>query len=169
MDSIFLRRSVREFVDKEVECSKLENILRAGMQAPSAWNFQPWEFLLIENQNIKDAISEISPYAHPIKNCGAAILVMCNLDRVKKDSQWWEQDLSAATQNMLLQTVEEGLAGVWIGMYPEKERVENLKKYFKLPDNIIPFSIIAIGYSDKKNEFIDKFNSEKVYFEEYNN
>lgn len=168
MNSIFLRRSIRSFSDKEVECSKLENILRAGMQAPSAWNFQPWEFLIVENQKTKDDILKVSPYANAIGKAPMSIIVMCNLEKLKKDDQWWVQDLSAATENMLLQIVEEGLGGVWLGIYPDKDRVNFLKEYFNLPENIVPFSIISMGYSQDENKFVDRFDNEKIYFEKYN-
>lgn len=168
MNSIFLRRSIRSFLDKDVECYKLENILRAGMQSPSACNFQPWEFLIIEDKKTKNDICEISPYAKAIETSPMLIIVMCNLEKVEKDTQWWVQDLSAVTENILLQVVEEGLGGVWLGIYPEKNRIEKIKEYFKLPENIIPFSIIAMGYSQEENKFVDRFDNEKIYFEEYN-
>lgn len=66
--------------------------------------------------------------------------------------------MSACTQNILLQIVEEDLAGVWLGLHPLKDRVNSIKKYFHIPDNIMPFSVIALGYSDKSSEFIDRYN-----------
>ena len=63
MDSIFHRISVRRYEDKHVEKEKLMQILRAGMQAPSACNQQPWEFYIVEDPEILEELSETTPYA----------------------------------------------------------------------------------------------------------
>lgn len=168
MNSIFTRRSIRNFTDKEIECEKIERILRAAMQAPSAHNFQPWEFIVVESDKSKEMISTMSPHAHPAKKSKVSIVVLGNMKKIEKDNMWWQQDLGAAIQNMLLQIVEEGLGGVWLGFYPEMERTQKLKEYFKLPEEIIPFGVVAFGHSEQENKFIDRFDQSKIYFEKYN-
>ena len=167
MNSIFYRRSIRNFTDKDVECEKIERILRAGMQAPSAHNFKPWEFIVVENEDKKNDISMMSPHATPAKKSKVSIVILGDTKLVETDSMWLQQDLGAAVQNMLLQIVEEGLGGVWLGFYPEAERVKKIKKYFNLPEHIIPFGVVALGYSDEENKFIDKYDETKVYCETY--
>ncbi|MGL4252627.1 MAG: nitroreductase family protein [Fusobacteriaceae bacterium] len=167
MDSIFNRRSIRKFNGKEVECEKIERILRAGMQAPSAHNFQPWEFIVVEDQEKMEAISKMSPHALPASKGKVSIVVLGNMKKVQKDNLWWVQDLSAATQNMLLQIVEEGLGGIWLGFYPEPERCQKLKEYFQLPEHIVPFSVVTFGYTEEENRFIDRFQNEKISFDRY--
>ncbi|MGL5049999.1 MAG: nitroreductase family protein, partial [Fusobacteriaceae bacterium] len=126
MNSIFYRRSIRNFTDKDVECKKIERILRAAMQAPSAHNFQPWEFIVVESEDKKNEISMMSPHATPAKKAKISIVILGNTRLVERDNMWLQQDLGAAVQNMLLQIVEEGLGGVWLGFYPEIERVEKI-------------------------------------------
>lgn len=167
MNSIFYRRSIRNFTDKDVECEKIERILRAAMQAPSAHNFQPWEFIVVESEDKKNEISMMSPYATPAKKAKISIVILGNTKLVERDNMWLQQDLGAAVQNMLLQIVEEGLGGVWLGFYPEIERVEKIKKYFNLPEHIIPFGVVALGYSDEENKFVDKYDETKVHCERY--
>ncbi|MEG0136837.1 MAG: nitroreductase family protein [Cetobacterium sp.] len=167
MNSIFYRRSIRNFIDKDVECEKIERILRAAMQAPSAHNFKPWEFIVIESEEKKTAISKLSPHATPAAKSKVSIVVLGNTKLVEKDDMWLQQDLGAAIQNMLLQIVEEGLGGVWLGFYPEMERVDKMKKYFNLPEYIIPFGVVSFGYSDEENKFIDRYDETKVSFENY--
>ena len=61
MNTIFTRRSIRRFENKPVETEKLDRIVRAGMQAPSAHNRQPWEFLVITDEDAKKAAGKMTP------------------------------------------------------------------------------------------------------------
>ena len=167
MNPIFYRRSIRNFTDKDVECEKIERILRAAMQAPSAHNFKPWEFIVVESEEKKNDISKMSPHATPAGKSKVSIVVLGNIKLIEKDDMWLQQDLGAAIQNMLLQIVEDGLGGVWLGFYPEMERVNKMKKYFNLPEHIIPFGVVAFGYSNEENKFIDRYDEAKINFENY--
>lgn len=167
MNSIFTRRSIRQFTEKKVDEKKIENILRAGMQAPSAHNFQPWEFIVVRDEKIKEAIGDMSPYAKLAKKADTLIIALGNMEKIVKDDLWWQQDMSACTQNMLLQITEEGLGGVWLGFYPDEERVQAVSQLFKLPEHIIPFSVIALGYSEKENTYVDRYDRDKVHFDTY--
>lgn len=167
MNSIFTRRSIRNFTEERVEDRQIENILRAGMQAPSAHNFQPWEFIVVRDREVKIAISTMSPHARLARKADTLIILLANMNKVAKEDIWWQQDMSACTQNMLLQIVEEGLGGVWLGFYPVQERIKAIKELFDLPEYMMPFSVIAIGYSEKRNEYIDRYNQDKVHLETY--
>lgn len=109
MSIILNRRSIRQYKDRPVEKEKLTRIIKAGMQAPSAHNAQPWEFILITDAKAREALSQMSQYANFAKAAPVLILTCVNLDRAAKDNTWWVQDLSACTQNMLLQIAAEGL------------------------------------------------------------
>ena len=164
-NSIFKRRSIRKFLDKKVEICKLENILRAGMQAPSAHDFRPWEFLITEDAGKLKAISTFSPHSKIAEKAPMGIVVCGNMDNVVKESLWWQQDLSAAIENMLIQAVEEGLGATWLGFYPVDERIAAISELFKLPDSIVPFAVVVLGHSDDKNYFEDRYDGNKVHFE----
>ena len=165
MNTIFTRRSIRRFEDKPIEKEKLERIVRAGMQAPSAHNRQPWEFLVITDKETKNAVSKMTPYSGMAAFAGAVIIVLMNkITGDFENNEFIQQDLGACTQNILLQIVEEGLGGCWIGTYPKAENVKNVKEYFKLPEHIEPFSIIALGYSPNENTFVDRYDESKVKY-----
>lgn len=166
MNSIFVRRSVREFLDKPVEKEKIEKILRAGMQAPSAKNQQAWEFIVVTSQEDKEKVSKMSPFSKLASKAAVLIVVLGNKNKMTLPEKW-QQDLGACTQNILLQIVKEGLGGVWLGVYPTQERIDALKDIFDLPDNIIPFSVVSFGYSDRKNTFTDRYNESAVHWEKY--
>ena len=75
--------------------------------------------------------------------------------------------MSAATQTMLIQIEEEGLGGTWLGMYPLMDRVEKLRKYFNLPEHILPFAMIACGYKAKNKPVEDRWDEKKVHWGSY--
>jgi nitroreductase len=170
MSAIFERRSVRSFLPNPIETEKIERILRAGFEAPSAHNRRPWEFVVITDKSDREAVAGMSPYA---KMCGsaAALIAPCaNLTlggQADPEDEWWVQDLSAATENILLQIVDESLGGVWLGWYPDKNRVAAFSSRFSLPANIIPFSVIALGYPEKAPAHTDRFDSKKVHYGAY--
>ena len=166
MDNIiFTRRSIRQFAEKPVENEKMERILRAGMQAPSARNRQPWEFLVITEPNDLKAIAGMRPNAKPAAQAAAAIIVLGNNNW--QDPVWMPVDLSACTQNILLQIVAEGLGAVWLGIYGYDDRMGNVSRYFQLPGHIMPFAIIALGYGVQENHFVDRFIPERAHYNKF--
>ena len=168
LNSIFKRKSIRKFINKEIEDEKIEKIINAGMQAPSAHNTQPWEFIIVKNRESIEKIANMSPYAKPALNGNTVIITVCNMENIekKKTQNWIEQDMSACTQNILLEAVELGLGGVWLGTYPEEDRVNLLKEEFNIPDNHIPFSTIVLGYCDDYTRE-NNFNKSKIHYETY--
>jgi nitroreductase len=176
MSVIFTRRSVRTYTDRPVENDKLLRIAKAGFEAPSAHWRRPWEFMIITDVDKIEAISKMDTDPKWGGSwCGRAkaiIAVLLNKEKkmppeLDPDDGFWIQDLSAATQNILLHTVEEGLGACWLGWYPSKTRVDNFTQYFKLPDNILPFSLIALGYPEKEPRIQSHYKAEKVYLNEY--
>jgi nitroreductase len=170
MSAIFERRSVRSFLSKPLEQDKVERILRAGFQAPSAHNRRPWEFIVISDAADLAAIAEMSPYAKILPQAAAAIVPCVNLGRGNAPSvedTWWAQDLAAATQNILLQIVDEGLGGVWLGWYPDMARVRAFSERFELPPHVLPFSVIALGYPANPPEKADRYAPAKVHYGKY--
>jgi nitroreductase len=175
MSTIFERRSVRDFLPKPVEQEKLERVLRAAFQAPSAHNRQPWEFLVITGQEDREAIAAMSPYSKMCASAAAVIACCANLTRGDPDygkegageDTYWVQDLAAATENALLQIAEEGLGGVWLGWYPDSGRIGVFSERFKLPRPIVPVSLIALGYPAKETHPKDRFDPARVHYESW--
>ncbi len=164
MDNIiFKRRSIRRFETRPVEPEKVERILKAGMQAPSAHNLQPWEFLVITEQEKRDAVSKMSPWAGMVAKAPVTIIVIGHQEN-KDMEKYLPQDLGACTENILLQIAAEGLGGCWMGFYPDEDRVSSVRKYFNLPEDRIPFSVIALGYSPDENRFVDRSDMSRVHY-----
>jgi nitroreductase len=173
MSAIFERRSVRHFLPKPVEQEKIERILRAGFEAPSAHNRRPWEFVVVTAGEDLKAVAEMSPYAKMTAGAAAALVPCVNLEMAGEPDPdaggpWWVQDLSAATENILLQITEEGLGGVWLGWYPAMERIKAFTARFGLPAHIVPFSVIPLGYPAQIPGKKDRYDPEKVHYGAWN-
>ncbi len=169
---IFTRRSIRSFIkDKKVEKEKIEILLRAAMQSPSASNRQPWEFIILDDESIIEKLPPISRHFVLAAKAPLIIIAIGNKDTCYKgeygNTLWFPLDLSASIQNILLQAVELDLGAVWIGTYPDEHKVEGIHKMFNLPEHLIPFALIAVGYSDTKYSFVDRYDESKVHYNKY--
>ena len=168
MNSIFTRRSIRTFTPQPIEPEKIDRLLRAAMQAPSANNTRPWEFIVVKDLATREKVAALNPYAKAAIQCDTCIIVLANMEKSVTGGFYWAQNIAICTQNILLQAVEEGLGGVWLGYYPREERVAGLSDIFNLPDHIIPYAVIALGYPDRgTNHFIDRYDESVIHYEAY--
>ncbi len=166
MSVIFKRRSVRRFRDEKVSDEIIENLLKAGMQAPSSCNSQPWEFIVVSKEDDKEAISKMHRFATPARNASHLIVTLGNLNEAKVIGMI-EQDLGACNENILLQATHEGLGAVWLGFHPIEDRTLKLKEYLGIPDYCIPFSVICVGYPKAESEVKLRYDEFKVHFDRY--
>lgn len=163
---IMTRVSVRQFTDAPVSDSDIETILRAGMAAPSAMNKQPWQFYVITNDALRRKLSE--NFSNAVYASSAPLLIVPCADLSKtiegEGEAYWQQDLAAATENILLAAHALGLGAVWCGIYPISERVARIRPILDLPDTLIPFGIICIGHTESAPAPKDKWNPEALHF-----
>jgi len=167
MKEIFNRRSIRKYEDRPVEKEKIEKLLRAAMQAPSAANQQAWEFIVVENKETLKKLSTVSPYSKPVEDSAVTFVLLANIDNFRAETAW-QQDMGAAAENLLLEATYLGLGAVWLGVAVADSCVASVKSTFNLPDNIKPFALISVGYpKDQQNEFVDRFAQSKVHYENW--
>ena len=165
--SIRNRRSIRKFRQLPADNEKITSVLRAAMQAPSAGNTQCWEFIVVKDEEAKKFIASMSRYSSMAGEAAFVIITLANLKKTMNDMLWWVEDLSAATENILLQLEEEGLGGVWIGTWPDEDRVRKLREFFSIPEDVVPFSVVACGYKGEEKPFEDRYDENKVHWERY--
>lgn len=162
MNSIFHRISVRKYQAKDVEQEKIEKLLRAAMAAPSACNQQPWEFYVVTNQDVIKALSEASPYA----NCAAeapVIFVPCFRSEGIAP-EYFNIDLSAAVENLLLEADAQGLGAVWMGISPDAGRMEAVRKVLDIPSGLSPFALVPCGYPAEERPQEDRYEENRVHY-----
>ena len=162
MDALFSRRSIRKYTNEPVSDDEIKKLLEAGMSAPSAGNEQPWHFIVIRDKNVMEAIMKVHPYSQMLKEASAAIIVCGDID-AQKYKGFWIEDCSAATENILIEAVELGLGAVWCGIYPHEDRTEGIKKVLNLPTNIIPLSLIPIGYPAETKDPANRFDQSRIH------
>lgn len=161
-DALLKRRSIRKYLDKEVSDEIIEELLHAAMSGPSACNRRPWIFYVIKDQDKLNELRKASRFSN--MNAPLAIVVVGDLSRSLplQLKDFWIQDCSAATENILLRATDLGLGSLWCGIYPQKRPVERVKKILGITNSDIPLNIIYIGYGDEEKESRDQYEKNRV-------
>ena len=166
LEFIFSRRSIRKFKNKEIPGTMINDLLEAAMAAPSAVARDPWHFIVVTDREVLNKIADILPNGKMLSDASAAFVVCGDITRAHDQQEaYMMQDLSAATENILLAANVLGLGGCWLGINPRPERMEGIKELFKLPDNIIPMCGIAVGWPADQPGARTRFNWECVHME----
>ena len=162
MEAILTRRSVRQYTEGSISKDTIQSLLEAAMSAPSAGNQQPWQYVVIDDRNILDGITQVHPYSGMLKQAPLAIVVCGDMDR-EKYKGYWVQDCSAATQNLLVAARALGLGAVWLGVYPLEKRVKGIRRLLSLPENIIPLAVISIGHPATEQGRMDRYDENRIH------
>ena len=167
MNSIYHRISVRKYTDQPVEKEKIQAILKAAMQAPSAANQQPWEFVVLKDKETMLKVLEFHPYSTPLKTAACAIVVCMKKPTSDALVPYRIQDCAAATQNILLEAAHLGLGAVWMGVYPDETRVNGVRELIQAPAEITPFCIIAVGHPAEQPAPTDRYDESRVHINQW--
>lgn len=170
IENIMTRRSIRRFSDRPISDEQLKIILRAAMSGPSCVNARDWSFLVTRSPGTLIQMAEANGKpAEPLKKAKLGILVLGDLERAFQPApDYWVIDGSIAAQNMVLAAHALGIGSVWLGTYPQSERMEHLRKLFALPESAMPHSIIAFGYPAEAKSRLperDVYEEDRVHFE----
>jgi len=167
LEALHTRRSIRHYKPDPVPEETINAILSAAMMAPSAGNQQPWQFIVIRRRDLLDAIPDFHPHAEMVHQASVAILV-CGDQRIEVHKGFWVQDCSAATQNLLLAAHGLGLGAVWTGIYPRQDRVKGFRQLLNLPQEVIPFALVPLGYPLQPPQKVERFKPERVHYDGWN-
>jgi nitroreductase len=137
------RYSCRQYVDKPIEKDKLQAILEAARQAPSAKNLQDWRFVVVTAKEAKKKLAEAANGQMFIQDAGAIVVACTVSDHVMRCGQpIGPIDVAIALEHICLQATELGLATCWIGsFYPDK-----VKPIVAIPDGVTIVELMALGY-----------------------
>jgi nitroreductase len=165
-EALLNRRSIRKYTDQKISKAEMDKILKAAMYSPSAMNLQAWQFIVIDNKDVlKETIRSI-PYAEMLRQSAAAIIV-CGDSLVEKNESWLLQNCSAAIQNILLSAQGLGIGSCWIAIHGMNDVYQNIKAQFKLPENIVPVSLISLGYPDENVKAEERFRHDKIHYNKW--
>ena len=167
IENIMTRTSVRDYTEAPISEATIDTLLRAGMAAPTARNRQPWKFLVVTERASLDSLAQGN--WKPAAKAQAAIIICGDLSNPLEGEgrDYWVQDCSAATENILLAANAVGLGAVWCGCYPVSERVSLVKKLFGMPDEIIPLSLVMLGYPNGEQTPKDKYKADNIHYNKW--
>lgn len=165
IQNIMTRTSVRKFKQQPVEDAKIEALLRAGMASPTSGDMQPWHFVVLKDKkDIEQYAASNKYHAEDIKKTPLFIFVCADTTRMAEGQgkELWVQDLSAASENILLAAHAMGLGACWTTIYPIQKKVMGISRALHLPANLIPLNGIIIGYPDEPLQPKDKWDEKKI-------
>ncbi len=158
IDAIMKRKSVREYAEREIDDAAMDVILKAGMSGPTCVNARDWQFLVVRDKETLRKMAEANGRpALPLRGAAAGILICGDLERAFGEApDYWIIDGAIAGQNMILAAADLGIGSVWLGTYPQMDRVRAQARLFGLPETAVPHSIIAFGYPAEGEELTER-------------
>jgi Nitroreductase len=161
LNTILNRKSVRDFLNKEISEKTINDLLRAGMAAPSSRDRRPWHFIVISDKELMASLGSKLRTASSLNGANKAIVVCGDIEI---SDNCWFLDGSAAIQNILLAAESMELGAVWCALYPYDERMAVTQEALGFPDNIKPLAIIPLGYPKGVQTPKDKFDETRIHY-----
>ena len=167
IQTIYKRRSVRKYLNKPVSKEIIVELLKAAMAAPSATNCQALEFLVLSDQTILNQIRQKLIFAK--YNAPISIVVIGNPGKANNSSgkRFWQQDGSAAIENMMIAATSLGLGTVWIGIHPVPPFERSIRKILNLPDKVFPLGMVYVGYPAETPVPRTQYKEIDIYWDNY--
>jgi nitroreductase len=156
-DCIKNRRSRRLFLDKVVPAEIINQILECGITAPSSMNCQPWHFVIVKDKNKLEKLAKLKEEENQQHILTAPVTIIVCVDIEKSPSRYIEDGVTA-TQNILLAVHDLGLGSVYVtGCNPSKTEIaDEVRNILSIPKNIMPITILPIGYIDPSKKLEEK-------------
>lgn len=170
IQAIMRRVSVREYSEREIPDAEVRKILEAGMSGPSCTNARDWSFIVVRDREMLNRMADANGRpAEPLRHARLGILVCGDLERAFKGApDYWVVDGAIAAQNMILAAQDLGIGSVWLGTWPQMDRVQRQANLFQLPETQVPHCVIAFGYPKQpsaKEKMI--YEENRVHFEKW--
>ncbi len=157
------RRSIRKYKDQPVEKEKIQKCLEAAQWAPSASNKQPWEFLIVTDEQVRKKLSEIHPYARFVAESPVVFVPLTNPEVHPK---YHMSDTALATLQYIIEAHSLGLGTCWAGVIDSSIEPE-IKNLLGVPEHLNILGLVATGYSDEEPTRTRKELDTLVHYENY--
>ena len=154
------RRSIRAYQDKPEPREVIEDIVDCGRMAATAINIQPWQFIVVQDQSLREKIADTTDYGKFIARAPVCIAVFC------QDTKYYLEDGCAATQNILNAARAHGLGTCWVAG-DKKAYAGKIGEMLGLPPQHKLISLIAMGYPAEEKSPSKKPLSEVLHWERY--
>jgi nitroreductase len=166
-EAIFNRRSCREYTKEKVSQEVLNQLLHAAFSAPTAANSQPWEYVVVDDEEILQKLRAKLPFANYYAPAAIVVCGNSNLGLKGQDKDLWICDCSAAMENMLLCATDMGLGSLWCGIYPIESRMQQVRDILDMPKHVNPLGMMYVGYAKHKEGGRSRYNEKAVYWQKY--
>ncbi len=153
LEALYTRYSCREFTDEVVSDEDIEKILKAALAAPSACNTRNWSFIVVRDRETLLKMNEANgPAANALQTANFAVLIVCDKNIMwPKFPEYYVIDGAIAGENMCIAATSLGIGSLWLGTWPQPNKMDAERAVFNLPENLIPHSVIAFGYAKDKS------------------
>ncbi|MBU1007104.1 MAG: nitroreductase family protein [Candidatus Omnitrophica bacterium] len=170
LDLVRKRKSTRNYSSRPVAREIIDRCIEAARLAPSACNSQPWSFIVIDDEELRNKVCEAAfsaPYSLNTFARKASVLIAVVTERSKyvtklagyfRGIQFSLVDIAIACEHLILQAEEDGVGTCWLGWFNEKK----VKKILNVPRRKKIDIIISMGYpesdalAEKKRKDINK-------------
>lgn len=160
MKEIYKRRSIRTYKEDKIPVETLELLVKAGMNAPSAHNKRPYQFVVVTDKTVLEQLSIASPYSSMLKGSAAAIILVA-----AQTTPYWQQDMGASCQNILLEATSMELGSCWIGCFPNIEACTSVRHTLNIPSELEVFAIISLGYCKQGVDENAFYEQSRIHYE----
>ncbi|MEW6063117.1 MAG: nitroreductase family protein [Nanoarchaeota archaeon] len=164
------RRSVRSYLEKEVEHEKIAKLIYSARYAPSSGNLQNWRFIIVKDSKKRNEIAIACLKQHWMAEAPVHIVVCNKVEDVKRfygskgEFIYSIHNCAAAIENLLLTAYSLKLGTCWVGAFDENA----IKKILRIPNDIKVEAIITVGYPKDKEEPAERYNLDSItFFEEW--
>lgn len=158
-EAITTRGSITRYTDEGVDREQLAEILDSARWAPSAGNMQTWEFIVVEDEELKEKLSQFARNQPHLREAPVVIAILSDLEKAERQygdrgrELYAIQETAAAMQNMLLSAHDQGLGAAWVGSFDE----EGVRDLLRVPDRLRPVALLTVGHPREEPEQPTKF------------
>ena len=146
------RRSIRRFENRPVPEEAVALILECACAAPTAANNRPWHFVVVDDRGKLDALAGVLPYGKALFQAPLAVVVCGDPTKSDMSRAYWEEDCSAAMENIRGGAWALGIGSVWLGIHPVPGRPEAVRQILDIPGSGSVLGIAALGYPGEEKE-----------------
>ena len=179
MQNILARKSVRSYNGDTIPAAVVEDLLRAAMAAPTGMDIRPWSFVVLTDKSQYETIFEGNGNMKKFMESGVVIVVCADTTvtrptrenpdgpAVTMPNPMWRDDIAAATENLLLAVEAHGLGACWTACYPFANTMAPVRKGLGLPDNVVPYAVVPVGYPAGENQPKDKWDTTRIHYDRW--
>jgi len=160
IEALKTRRCKRKFLPTPVPKGVIEDIIDCGRLAPSAVNIQPVEFIVVTKGEIRKKIAEMTDYGRFIAEAPVCIVIF------SRQTKYYLEDGSAATENILLAAHSHGLGACWVAG-DKKLYAEKVRQLLGAPQNFKLITLIPLGYSKEEPKPAKRKLKDVLHWEKY--